>query len=105
MSTQSKGLQVGRINADNMVIRLIAHDPEVFKDPLEFVPERYLVDDPPPHPRDFTFGYGRRSVYASRVLAVWTTLNSERLFSQDLSWYDSSGRVDVDLGHDVSGAV
>ncbi|TCD66421.1 hypothetical protein EIP91_001412 [Steccherinum ochraceum] len=39
---------------------LIAHDPEVFKDPLEFVPERYLVDDPPPHPREFTFGYGRR---------------------------------------------
>ncbi|TCD66168.1 hypothetical protein EIP91_001722 [Steccherinum ochraceum] len=38
----------------------ILHDPEVYPDPMNFVPERWLVDDPPPHPREFIFGFGRR---------------------------------------------
>ncbi|TCD64628.1 hypothetical protein EIP91_003830 [Steccherinum ochraceum] len=39
---------------------LIAHNPEVFPEPFEYVPERYLAEKPPPHPREFSFGYGRR---------------------------------------------
>ncbi|TCD66583.1 hypothetical protein EIP91_001140 [Steccherinum ochraceum] len=38
----------------------IAHDPELYPDPLNLVPERWLVDDPPPHPREYIFGFGRR---------------------------------------------
>ncbi|THH33199.1 hypothetical protein EUX98_g986 [Antrodiella citrinella] len=38
----------------------LLHDPEVYPDPFELVPERWLVDDPPPHPREMMFGYGRR---------------------------------------------
>ncbi|THH15045.1 hypothetical protein EUX98_g9525 [Antrodiella citrinella] len=36
------------------------HDPEVYPDPFEFVPERWLVANPPPHPREMMFGFGRR---------------------------------------------
>jgi len=36
------------------------HDPEVYPDPMNFVPERWLADPSPPHPREFIFGFGRR---------------------------------------------
>ncbi|KAH6896256.1 cytochrome P450 [Coprinopsis sp. MPI-PUGE-AT-0042] len=48
----------------------IMHDPEIFEDPLEFKPERYLMRDPVTHqtkinpdvldPESAAFGYGRR---------------------------------------------
>ncbi|KAH6906695.1 cytochrome P450 98A3 [Coprinopsis sp. MPI-PUGE-AT-0042] len=48
----------------------IMHDPEIFEDPLEFKPERYLMRDPFTHqtkinpgvldPESAAFGYGRR---------------------------------------------
>jgi len=36
------------------------HDPEVYPDPFDYLPERWLVENPPPHPEKMMFGYGRR---------------------------------------------
>ncbi|QRV89137.1 cytochrome P450 family protein [Ceratobasidium sp. AG-Ba] len=39
----------------------ILHDPNVYPEPENFVPERYLVKDPSPDPENYVFGFGRRS--------------------------------------------
>ena len=38
------------------------HDPEVYSDPFEFKPERFLGESPERDPRDICFGFGRRYV-------------------------------------------
>ncbi|KIY70895.1 cytochrome P450 [Cylindrobasidium torrendii FP15055 ss-10] len=43
----------------------VLHDPELYPDPFEFIPERYMDEDAKakglnPDPRKFAFGYGRR---------------------------------------------
>ncbi|RYP13071.1 hypothetical protein DL767_010944 [Monosporascus sp. MG133] len=52
------------------------HDPAVYKDPMSFNPDRFLADSPPPNPRDYVFGFGRR-ICPGRLLAdssVWITI-------------------------------
>ena len=47
---------------DNSIIRSILHDPEVYPNPEEFYPERFLddgINPPAPYP-EAAFGYGRR---------------------------------------------
>ncbi|KAH8073380.1 cytochrome P450 [Cristinia sonorae] len=39
----------------------ILHDPKTYPNPHEYIPERWLVENPPIHPREFAFGFGRRS--------------------------------------------
>ncbi|KAF9449155.1 cytochrome P450 [Macrolepiota fuliginosa MF-IS2] len=58
------------------------HDPDVFDEPMRFIPERYLKDGQPNtklrDPWDFSFGYGRR-VCAGRHIAdasLFITLSS-----------------------------
>ncbi|KAG8698709.1 hypothetical protein FRC09_007076 [Ceratobasidium sp. 395] len=36
------------------------HDPKVYPEPSRFMPERYLVANPPPEPETYAFGFGRR---------------------------------------------
>ncbi|TDL20071.1 cytochrome P450 [Rickenella mellea] len=38
----------------------MAHDPDVYHDPFDFKPERFLGETPEPDPHSFTFGFGRR---------------------------------------------
>jgi hypothetical protein len=41
--------------------RKFLHDPNVYKDPFTFNPDRFLGPNPPPDPTDIgVFGYGRR---------------------------------------------
>jgi cytochrome P450 len=44
------------------------HDPEVYHDPMEFKPERYLEPYNEPEPSDLVFGFGRR-ICPGRLLA------------------------------------
>ncbi|QRV89145.1 cytochrome P450 family protein [Ceratobasidium sp. AG-Ba] len=52
-----------RIPAESLVVAnvwKIMHDPEVYPEPDRFKPERFLVDNPPPEPESYAFGFGRR---------------------------------------------
>ncbi|KAG8739605.1 hypothetical protein FRC12_016267, partial [Ceratobasidium sp. 428] len=40
--------------------RQILHNPDVYHQPEQFQPERYLVENPPPDPEAYAFGFGRR---------------------------------------------
>lgn len=40
--------------------RQISRDPNLYRDPLAFNPERFLGDHPERNPRDVVFGFGRR---------------------------------------------
>lgn len=44
------------------------HDPEVYRNPMEFQPERFLGETPAPDPHTIAFGFGRR-VCPGRFLA------------------------------------
>ena len=58
---------------------MVLHDPEVFKDPMEFQPERYLKDGKlNPDVRDpdcAAFGFGRRSVNTTYPSTYTITIN------------------------------
>ncbi|KAF9023685.1 cytochrome P450 [Hymenopellis radicata] len=83
----------------------VLHDPALYPDPFEFIPDRYLnaagngEDGINPDPRKFAFGYGRRvcpgqyladnSLFIAMVMACrsltfiqWTRMPQTRLFSQ-----------------------
>jgi len=52
-----------RIPADTLVIVNswhILHNPDVYYEPERFMPDRYLVANPPPDPESYAFGFGRR---------------------------------------------
>ncbi|KAF9062871.1 cytochrome P450 [Rhodocollybia butyracea] len=38
----------------------MTHDPEIYSNPMEFNPERFLGDAPEQDPKDMVFGFGRR---------------------------------------------
>ena len=40
--------------------RAILRDERTYSDPLEFKPERFLGENPEPHPGNACFGFGRR---------------------------------------------
>ncbi|QRV92903.1 cytochrome P450 family protein [Ceratobasidium sp. AG-Ba] len=74
----------------------ILHDPEVYEDPDRFMPERFLVENPPPDPENYAFGFGRRScpgmhiaqqsmwISISNLLANFTITKSKDANGQDI---------------------
>ena len=74
--------------------RLFTHDPEVYPDPSTFNPDRFLSNPPPPDPRDYVFGFGRR-ICPGKVLAdssVWLTV-AKSLAAFDIGKGVKNGKV------------
>ena len=70
----------------------MTHDPKVYKNPMEFNPDRFLGDSPEQDPKDMVFGFGRRFVQvlpartpAEKVLFSSTLLDSVRVRNNLLS--------------------
>ncbi|RDB24293.1 hypothetical protein Hypma_008795 [Hypsizygus marmoreus] len=53
----------------------ICHDPEVYPNPMDFNPSRFLGPTPQPDPRDVVFGFGRR-ICPGKFLAEKTLYTS-----------------------------
>ena len=59
----------------------ILHDPSVYPDPMEFIPERYLGENPEKDPSPIAFGFGRRvcpginMAYSSVFIEIAMTLS------------------------------
>lgn len=53
------------LQSHNIIVRKILHDPQTYKNPMDFNPERFLVSPeraiPEEDPRHAAFGYGRRT--------------------------------------------
>jgi cytochrome P450 len=60
------------------------HDPDVYANPMEFQPERFLGEHPAPDPNTLAFGFGRR-VCPGRFLADKTVFLS---VAQSLAVFD-----------------
>ena len=41
-------------------VRFMLNDPQVYRDPSKFNPERFLGSNPEPDSRELCFGFGRR---------------------------------------------
>lgn len=56
----------------------ILHNPEVYPDPDKFVPERFLVQNPPPIPEAYVFGFGRRACPGTHVAqqSMWLSISN-----------------------------
>ena len=81
------------------------HDPDVYPEPMEFQPERFLGECPPPDPKVIAFGFGRR-VCPGRFLADNTVFLS---VAQSLAVFDISkpiqGGVEVTTPHFDPGVI
>ncbi|KAK2000748.1 cytochrome P450 [Colletotrichum falcatum] len=84
-----------RIPKKSMVmpnIWLFTHDPAVYKNPMEFWPDRFLEGEgrkPEPDPRKLSFGFGRR-ICPGKVLAENSLFLS---IAQSLAVFDVSKKV------------
>lgn len=78
----------------------ILHDPEIFEDPMEFRPERYLKDgkiDPGVlDPEEVAFGFGRRICPGRHMSSVTIPL----IFASILAFFDVQQAKDKD-GHPI----
>lgn len=59
---------------NNKDCRAITHDEKMYPNPTKFMPERFLVEDPPLDPKLYAFGSGRRRV---RVAAAGKVCKSD----------------------------
>ncbi|KAE8374971.1 cytochrome P450 [Aspergillus bertholletiae] len=68
------------------------HDPNTYREPEAFRPERFLGDNPEPDPHNITFGFGRR-ICPGRLLADATVFLS---IAQSLSVFNFSKHEEDD---------
>ncbi|KAF8671716.1 cytochrome P450 [Rhizoctonia solani] len=76
------GENVYRIPAYSIVIVnmwSMLHNPSVYPDPEKFIPERHLVENPPPAPELYAFGFGRRRMCPGTHVAqqsMWLSISN-----------------------------
>ncbi|KAK0200672.1 cytochrome P450 [Desarmillaria ectypa] len=78
----------------------ILHDPSLYRDSMDFVPERFLGPNPEPDPREHVYGYGRR-ICPGRYLAednLWLGM------ANMLAIFQFKMAVDAD-GHPISPVI
>ncbi|KAF9872128.1 cytochrome p450 oxidoreductase [Colletotrichum karsti] len=68
------------------------HDPDVYSDPFEFRPERFLQSEPETDPRKFAFGFGRRVCSGKMLAETSMYLN----FAQSLAVFNINKPIDDD---------
>lgn len=81
--------------------RFLMHDPRVYKNPMDFNPERFMGPNPEMDPKNACFGFGRRYVSLSGVSGSPNTIHhallSKRICPGELS--DPLVRSIVTSGH------
>jgi hypothetical protein len=81
------------------------HDPEVYPNPMEIQPERFLGETPTPDPHTLAFGFGRRAC-PGRFLADNTVFLS---VAQSLAVFNISkatqGDVEITTPHFEPGVI
>ncbi|CAE6476393.1 hypothetical protein ACGC1H_007684 [Rhizoctonia solani] len=75
------GEKVYRIPAYSIVIVniwSILHNPTVYPEPKRFIPERHMVENPPPLPELYAFGFGRRMCPGTHVAqqSMWLSISN-----------------------------
>ncbi|KAG8724486.1 hypothetical protein FRC09_018088 [Ceratobasidium sp. 395] len=61
----------------------IVHDPDVYTEPERFMPERYLVDNPPPEPENYAFGFGRSNTLANFTITKTKDADGQELLPEE----------------------
>ncbi|KAF9647048.1 cytochrome P450 [Thelephora ganbajun] len=85
----------------------ILHDSSVYPDPMEFIPERYLGENPQKDPTPIAFGFGRRAcpginmAHSSVFIEITMTLSTFNISK----YVDESGNVIEPEIHYSDGAV
>ncbi|QRV74366.1 cytochrome P450 family protein [Ceratobasidium sp. AG-Ba] len=104
------GGKVYRIPARSSVmanIWMMLHDPETYPEPDRFNPERYLVNNPPPEPESYVFGFGRRICPGLHIAqqSMWITI-SNTLFNFNITKAkDENGQEITPEGRYTTGII
>ncbi|KAG8714315.1 hypothetical protein FRC09_017763 [Ceratobasidium sp. 395] len=75
-----------RIPAQSSVVANIwdiLHNPGVYEEPERFVLERFLIENPPPEPENYTFGFGRSNTLVNFTVTKAKDVNGSEIIPEE----------------------